>query len=154
MRNAVHEYEVTNSGKRLMNALFCLSDKIDYKVSEPPEPGDIIWENLNLHIVDRLCRQMITTSLGGILIMGCFFSILLIKVLKTAFLNAKDEEAEELGNFDSDGHVIYDESTLFQLQVFSASVALVITLANWISKIILTKFAAYRREETYSKQIY
>ena len=29
-----------------------------------------------------------------------------------------------------------------------------ITLANWISKIILTKFAAYRREETYSKQIY
>ena len=40
------------------------------------------------------------------------------------------------------------------MQSLSIVTTLVITLANMISKIVLAKFAAYQKKETYSKQIY
>ena len=72
-------------------------------MTKPPEPGDIIWENLNLTKMQRFKRQVIATLLAAVLIIGTFFSILLLKWLQAEFLKKKSKEFEELG-FDELTH--------------------------------------------------
>ena len=52
---------------------------------------------------------------------------------------------------DEDGEVVLSKKQDFKLQLFSLLIATVIMMANFISKIILTKFAAYQRQATISK---
>ena len=109
MRHAVKKYEV-GSWRKFKNC--CCSpfqrNGLNLTVIEPPEPGDIIWENLNLPKMERFKRQAIATLLAAVLIIGCFFSIVLIKWLKSEFLEGKRKEAEFSGSVNNNGEVTYD----------------------------------------------
>lgn len=131
--------------------------KSDFVVREPPEPGDIIWENLSVTSSERCKRKILTTILSFFLILGCFLAVFFVSRYKIDRIETVKEvaveEMEEEGTVatDEDGNVVLSKNQDFKLQVFSLVIATVISLANYISKIILTKFAAYQRRATISK---
>ena len=67
------------------------------KVYEAPEPGDIIWENLNISFRERLERGVVTGVLGFFLICVCFFAVWGISLLQGKAIEDAKEKAEAEG---------------------------------------------------------
>ena len=67
------------------------------KVYDPPEPGDIIWENLNISVRQRLERGVVTGVLGFFLIGVCFFAVWGISLLQGKAIEDAKEKAEAEG---------------------------------------------------------
>jgi len=69
--------------------------RLDFNVSAPPQPGDIIWENLNITECERFGRRVLTGVLALLLIAGCFFAVWGVTVAKKSYLADRKEELEE-----------------------------------------------------------
>ena len=50
----------------------CKTGQISFHTREPPEPNDVIWENLNITLCERIKTSVIIAILGLITLVACF----------------------------------------------------------------------------------
>jgi len=64
------------------------------RVMEPPEPSDIIWENLGTPLKAKFKRRLVTNFLSFLLLIVSFVCILLLKIWQNQLTQSSDKEGQ------------------------------------------------------------
>ncbi|KJE94963.1 hypothetical protein CAOG_05499 [Capsaspora owczarzaki ATCC 30864] len=100
------------------------------KLEAPPEPSDIIWENLHITLFQRLLRNSVTSLLCGIVVLAGFASVTSLLYFE---LTDDHKSHVDLGGVGS--------------KVINA---LVVTFVNWVLATVVTALGRWERHHTYS----